>query len=78
MRFGKIAVIAVALAFAGFAFAQQQGKVEKKAGRTVKVETKEKARSKDDCCMKEDKKSMDGCASDSTMAKGGKDCCGKK
>jgi uncharacterized protein HemX len=78
MRFGKIAVIALALAFAGFAFAQQQGKVEKKAASAVKVETKDKAKSKGDSCAKEDKKSMEGCASDSTMAKGGKDCCGKK
>jgi uncharacterized protein HemX len=73
MKSGRIAVTVLALVFAGFAFAQQQGKEEKKPATTVKVETKAKARD-----AAKEKKSMDACAADSSAAKGGHDCCGKK
>jgi hypothetical protein len=73
MKPGKLAVFVLAIVFAGFAFAQQQEKGEKKATATVKTESKAKVKD-----SAREKKTMDACASDTSAAKGGHDCCSKK
>jgi hypothetical protein len=73
MKPGKLAVFVLAIVFAGFAFAQQQEKGEKKAVATVKMESKVKMKD-----AAQAKNTKDACASDTSAAKGGHDCCGKK